>query len=261
MLVAGHKPNGSADTPFPGTSIAPHADAETNPAERNIPMATTLRTVARAAFFCLAVASNAAADTILLTSGFITAPRSSPPTGVASVTGTDGFTLNARVTPGEGRVDPITFCNPCAPGDPLSVGASLSGSVFFGSFTLNGILYDDISTINSPASLFFEFFGGGTAPAMQDGPVLFTAPFTMSGMVNLPFPSTGPIASGQGTATVLLTPTFPLPGEPALWLAESVRYDFGERAAAVPEPGTLILVSGGLAAIVRTARRRRRERT
>jgi hypothetical protein len=221
-------------------------------------MATRARTVALAALFCLAVARNAAADTVLLTSGFITAPRVSPPTGVASVTGTQGFTLEARVIPGEGRVD-ATFCNPCAPGAPLSVGANLSGSVFSGFFTLDGVRYDDISTVNSPASLYFELFGGGIAPAIQDGPVAFTTPFTLNGMINLPFPSTGPVVFGRGIATVLLTPTFPTPGEPAQWLPQSVRYDFSE-ITPVPEPATLILVSSGLLAIVRTARRRQRDR-
>jgi hypothetical protein len=222
-------------------------------------MGTTVRIVALAALFCLAVARNVAADTIWLTSGFITAPRSTPPNGTASVTGTDGFTLEARVTPGEGRVDATFSCNPCAPGDPLSVGANLSGAVFSGFFTLDGVRYDDISTVNSPASLYFELFGGGIAPAIQDGPVVLTAPFTLSGMINLPFPSTGPTVFGRGIASVLLTPTFPTPGGPAMWLAESVRYDFSD-ATPVPEPATLVLVSSGLFAIVRTARRRRSDR-
>lgn len=221
-------------------------------------MATTLRAVAFAGLFCLAVAQNAAADSILLTSGFITAPRITPPPGVASITGTHGFTVEALVIPGEGRVD-ATLCNPCAPGAPLSVGANLSGAVFEGFFTLNGTRYTDISSVDSTASLYFEIFGGGIAPAMQDNPVLFTTPFTLSGFVNLPFPSSGPPVMGRGIATVLLTPQFPTPGGPAQWLPESVRYDFSNLAP-VPEPATIVLVSGGLLAIGRAARRGRRDR-
>jgi PEP-CTERM motif len=112
------------------------------------------------------------------------------------------------------------------------------------------------ASVNSPASLYFEIFGGGIAPAIQDGPVLFTTPFTLSGLVNLPFPSSGPTVFGRGIATVLLRPQFPIPGEPAQWLPESVRYDL----TPVPEPGTIILVSGGLLAIGRAARRSRRDR-
>jgi hypothetical protein len=221
-------------------------------------MATTLRSVACAVLFCVAGARNVDADTILITSGFITAPRITPPAGVASLTGTQGFTVEARVDPGEGRVD-ATFCNPCAPGAPLSVGANLSGAVFEGLFTFEGNTYTDISSVDSTASLAFELFGGGIAPAIQDGPVLFTTPFTLRGFVNLPFPLSGTTVIGRGIATVLLKPQFPNPFEPAQWLPESVRYDFGDPTP-VPEPATMVLVSGGLLAIGGAARRSRRNR-
>jgi hypothetical protein len=216
-------------------------------------MAPTGRVVAAAALLCLAVAPNAAADSIVLTSGFITAPRVTPPAGVASLSGTRGFTVDAQVIPGEGRLD-ATFCNPCAPGSALSVGANLSGAVFEGFFTLDGTQHTDISNVNSPASLFFELFGGGIAPPIQEGPVLFTTPFTLRGFANLPFPGGSVPVIGRGIASVLLTPQFPTPGEAAQWLPESVRYDFSDQTP-VPEPATLALVSGGLLAIARARRR------
>ena len=173
-------------------------------------MATIRRVVAFAALFLLIAVPHASADPVLITGGFITVPGSVE-LGTASITGTRGFTLEAGVIPSEGRVDALNTCgvSPCPPGTPLSVGANLSGSVFEGAFTLDGVLYSDISSINSPASLFFELFGGGPLPPIQDQPVLFTTPFTLTGMINLPLPLTGPSVVGRGIATVALTPLPP----------------------------------------------------
>jgi len=139
---------------------------------------------------------------------------------------------------------------------PLSVGANLSGSVFeLGSFTLDGVRYNDIAQTDSSARLFFELFGGGTVPPIQDQPVLFTTPFTLTGLIILPFPSPGnPPVVGRGIATVTLMPQLVDP-ETKVWLSQSVRYDFSD-ASAVPEPATLVLVGSGIVGCLLRRRQR-----
>jgi len=202
----------------------------------------------------LIVVPHASADPVLITGGFITALQQTGG-GIASITGTRGFTVEAGVNAGEGRVDALNTCLPCAPGAPLSVGANLSGSVFEpGFFTLDGVLYSDISHVNSPASLFFEFFGVGNTPPIQDQPVMFTAPFTLTGFINLPLPLTQQSVVGRGIATVRLMPQLVDP-ETKLWVSQSVRYDFSD-ASAVPEPATLVLVGSGIVGCLLRRRQR-----
>jgi len=148
----------------------------------------------------------------------------------------------------------------CAAQPPVdSTFSSQSANVPRRFFTLDGVLYSDISGANSPASLRFGLFGVGTTPPIQDQPVMFTAPFTLTGMINLPFPSTGPSVEGRGIATITLMPQPIGPDEPSQWFTSNVRYDFSD-ASAVPELSTLALVSGGLLAIGRLARRGRQRR-
>jgi hypothetical protein len=204
--------------------------------------------------FCLCLSASAAADPIpvTVTGGFFDVPR--PVTvGTASVTGTRDFSLEARVISNEGRVDPLDVCNPCAPGSLLSIGASLSGSAFDGVATLDGVTYPDISNLASPASLFFEFFGTIVMPPIQDGSPMISAPFTMTGQFNLPFPDAPVPLSGRGIATLTLRPEFLGGFEPQQWSVDRVRYDFAAPTP-VPEPATIALVSGGLLAIVRSRR-------
>ena len=220
-------------------------------------MATIRRVVAFAALFLLIVVPHASADPVLITGGFINVPKDEG--GLALITGTRGFAVGAGIDRLEGRVDPF-ICLPCAASAPLSVGANLSGSVFSpGFFTLDGVVYGDISHVDSPASLGFELFGVGITPPSQDQPVMFTAPFTLTGFINLPFPSPQQSVVGRGIATVTLMPELIGSGAPSQWFTSNVRYDFSD-ASAVPEPSTLALVSGGLLAIGRLARRGRQRR-
>jgi hypothetical protein len=194
--------------------------------------------------------ANAAADTIAVTSGFVTAPRSE--VGAVSLQGTRGFTLEGRVDPTEGRVDPL-LCSPCIPGLPMSIAANLSGSVFSGPATLDGTTYADISGVDAPASLFLEIFGGSLIPAFRDSPTTFRTAFTAEGFFSLPFSGQPVALTGTGLATVFLRPNPFVEGDPRNWTVDRVRYDFAQPSA-VPEPSTLILVGGGILAL---ARRRR----
>jgi hypothetical protein len=197
----------------------------------------------------LASIPRASADPIVVTAGFLTAPRLTPPNGTASLTGTRGFTLEARVTTGEGNVEAVNECTPCLPGTELSVGGVLSGTVFVGTATLDGNTYADLLGVDAPASLYFEFFGSTITPAFRNAPTTITAPFTMRGQFNLPFPTPLAFFEGRGIATVLLTPELDQFGEHR-WVGDFVRYDFSDQTP-VPEPATLVMVASGLLAVVR----------
>jgi hypothetical protein len=199
-----------------------------------------------AVLVCFA-AAGAAADPIVVTSGFLTAPRSQA--GVVSLQGTRGFTLEGRVDPGEGRVDPLS-CLPCIPEVPMSIAANLSGSVFGGAATLDGTTFSDILSVTSPASLVIEIFGGTLVPAFRNEATTFTTPFTAEGFFNLPLPGQRISLKGSGIATVLLRPNPFAEGEPRNWTVDSVRYVFTDPSV-VPEPSTLILVGAGLFAFAR----------
>ena len=219
-------------------------------------MTRTIRNVALGALSWAIFTPQVSADPILVTSGVLTAPLP-PPNGSVSLVGTQGFSLEARVTVGEGNVHPLNECDRCLPGLELSVGGILSGAAFVGVATLNGTTYTDFSSVDSPASLYFEFFGSTVAPAFQDAPISITAPFSFRGIFSVPFPDQPVMLTGGGLATLLFKPAIFVEGESRRWMVESVRYDFGDQTP-VPEPGTLLMVGSGLLAFARAAKRARR---
>ena len=205
--------------------------------------------------FCLADATHVAADPILISSGFLLVTGRSE-AGSISIAGTQGFSLNARVDPGEGRVDVFHLeCDPiCLPGSTISLGASQGGVSFTdGTTTLAGNSYPLSS--DSPAEVSLELFGTATLPALQNS-LRVEAPFTAMGWFSSPG---GQIPmSGAGVVSLWLSPQNSIPGIPPGWVVDQVRYDFGD-AAPIPEPATLILLGIGLAAFALRARIRGKE--
>jgi PEP-CTERM motif len=214
------------------------------------------RLVAGAGLCFVAVVPAAFADPVTVTSGVLIAPRPPLPGGSASLIGTRGFFLQSKVTTGEGRVDVLTNCDPCLPGAMLSIDGILSGSAFSGVATLDGNTYTNLSGIDGPTSIYMEFFGRSVMPELTDADVVVTLPFRMMGFFNLP--GTQEVLRGRGLASVFLRPQI-VTGTPPEWRAQRVLYDFSDQAA-VPEPGTMILVGSGLFAVARRARRRQSQR-
>jgi hypothetical protein len=214
-------------------------------------MVRTTRRVVGVGLFCLCVVPLASAEPIVVTGGFLTAPLIPP--GAVSIAGTRGFSLVGEVATHEGNFQSLE-CSPCAPGDPLSVAGIVGGAVFSGIATLDGQTFAYTGSLDSPVNLFFEMFGGTVAPPGGSSPTTVRTPFTALGSFSAPFPGQSARFRAGGFATVFLTPVPLFPGEAPRWSMTSVRYDFVDPAA-VPEPATLALVSGGLLAIA--ARRRR----
>ena len=206
--------------------------------------------------FCLADATHVSADPILISSGFllVTGPTEA---GSISIAGTQGFSLDARVSPAEGRVDVFHLeCNAiCLPGSTISLGASQGGPSFNGTATLAGNSYPLSGGVNDPTVVSLEFFGTATLPALQNS-LRVEAPFTAMGWFSGP----GLIPmSGAGVVSLWLSPQTSIPGIPPGWVVDQIRYDFGD-SAPIPEPATLTLLGIGLAAIALRSRIRGKEK-
>jgi hypothetical protein len=207
--------------------------------------------------FCLAHATHVSADPIVISSGFLLVTGPSE-VGSISIAGTQGFSLDARVDPREGRVDVFHLeCEPiCPPGSTISLGAFQGGPSFNGTATLAGNTYQLSGGITDPAGAVLEFFGTATLPALQNS-LRVTAPFTAMGGFFLPGGDLTPM-SGAGVVSLWLSSQSSIPGIPPGWVVDQVRYDFGDPAP-IPEPATLTLLGIGLAATALRARSRRKE--
>lgn len=219
------------------------------------------RSVVAAVLSVLIPSTHAAADPVTITSGSLTVTGPFE-VGAVSLAGTDGFSLEGRVIPSEGRVDPLHIgCDiRCDPGASLSIGAYLGGPAFVGTATLHGASYPLTGSINDAAVVSLEWTGTLTLPPLGGGITTATAPFRAFGFFTLPS-GESPRLGGRGVATLWLAPVGESSGLEPGWVAQQIRYDFNADPAPVPEPGTLGLIAIGLAgASARVAKRRRQSR-
>jgi hypothetical protein len=222
--------------------------------------------VAGVALFCLGAASQAAAEPVTITGGFIV--FSEPgllQVGSISITGTHGFSLTGSADTGEGRVDPLVQCFPCSPTPDFRVGLELIGSAIAGGVaTLDGNTYTDLNSSNSVNNVFLQLDGSTVLPPVNGPSITIRAPFT----VNSPFKSFFQFQVAPGTppdppvvglmplqGTGIATVNFHQNPNAPVWEFSSVRYDF-QTTATTPEPATLLLVGGPLL-VLRGARRLR----
>jgi hypothetical protein len=215
--------------------------------------------VAGVSVLCLG-GTQAAADPVTITSGSIVLLEPDYlQTGPIAIAGTRGFSIEGRVNSGEGRIDPLRQCFPCVPTADFSVGATFAIS---GKATLDGETYEPLN--NSFTSYNFvglHLIGTTVLPPVNGSSLVIRAPFTVAPYSSFtyevtPGSSTEPpelatvALAGRGTATVsFLADPFGVP----VWEFSQMSYEF----APIPEPATLVLVGGGLAATLLRARTRR----
>lgn len=124
-------------------------------------------------------------------------------------------------------------CQPCLPGDAVSVDALLSGLSLGGTLTFRGKTYR-LGMGNFDAGAHLVFTGGEQLvmpPFTADGTATLTAPFALGGMFSIPGPPPTGVAtqydvSGQGVATLAFEQRFAAPDVP-VWFIKSVVFDFG----------------------------------
>jgi hypothetical protein len=156
-----------------------------------------------------------------------------PPDHATGVFGRELF-VNAR-----------SGCEPCAPGDLLDLSASfqlrgpsfLSGGPVLSVWGL-GVLNFTTPTVEVPLP-----------PSDPRLPIVVVAPFQFDAQIHLfGEPGTVPVFSGDlvggGIARALLV------GSGTSWSFAQLEYAFTDQTP-VPEPGTMLLVLGGLAALMR----------
>ena len=212
--------------------------------------------LASVALFCLGISvPGASANPIAVSGGTIWATGLAD-TGPAAFTGFPGFSFVGGVTPLEGRIDPFVDCNPCLPNSSISVGGNLSGAALPGIVWYNGAVYD-VGSMTSQAALAMEFAGTVIAPSLTGFPTMVTVPFTATG--SLFIADTTHLISGMGFASLLFR-SQSIDENARAWFVDQVRYDFSPSPAPVPEPGTVTTLAFGLAALARSAYKRRNRR-
>ena len=191
----------------------------------------------------------AAADPIQITSGFVELG------GAFELVGDErAFRLIGSGYGGGASPSAYAFCggDECNAGEVAEVLHAFGGlDLLVESATLDGTMYEEVNTINAEAFAGIGFSSTHALPSLSTTTVL-TTPFTMEGSFSDP----GGVEAlvGSGVVTTRWIASAPVGSPTPVWNLASARYEFSE--AAVPEPGTLLLVGTGAAAAALSRRKR-----
>jgi hypothetical protein len=205
----------------------------------------------------LGCAYQAQADTLTITSGFLTrSPAQVSPTYTFVA---QDFNVSGQ---GNGSGGHSLSCGTCEVGSIVNINVTYAGMALgSGPATINGISY---STLFYSGTIQFSS-SGIIGPPLDPTSSIITiiSPFTMSGDFSafLADPAiSGPqtpvfstLVNGQGIAIIQLVGSG-MPGDPRS--VYSVTYNF--QAEPIPEPATLLLLGSGLAGVAAKVKKRRK---
>lgn len=200
----------------------------------------------------LPVAASADPVVVLVTSGQILSRPESSLLSHLDLIGTNGFTFVARTDSGNANL-----CRPCPAGVPISLSATISPT-FFGEGSLAGRSYD------------FDFNNGGgtfgistpfSLPTVTGSTAFIETTFDLLPAMSFLVFQRGTDAQhvslmGSGIARATYG-VFNDPFHGELYTLHTLQFDFRDPASApVPEPGSLLLLGGGIASLLLRRRAR-----
>lgn len=198
-------------------------------------------------FVLLSGARTTEADPVIL-SGFLTktAPYIGNPASLQfSATEDFSFTGSVRL----GIPSEACWVTSCAPGSMVGFGGLAASSDVSGTVTVGTESF--VTGSVGFSSLFLDFDASVVLPAVIEPTAVVTGPMSLAGRWLFPQhaqPRPSISFTGSGIATVFLEPWAPIP---TLWQFRRVEYRFVSDVEPIPEPGTLLLMATGLAALAR----------
>lgn len=156
-------------------------------------------------------------------------------------------------------------CSPCRPGESVMVSGQPGGSSWFdGTVTKDGVTHS-VAWFNSPTRLFFS----NTESILVTGPGVYTAPFTLEGVLcganetgnDPPCPHLSAVVTGAGTVEVTLVEEPPGPLGAQFHFDSAVFTFEAPPIAETPEPSAIVSTGTGLLAASWLRRRHGRDRS